>query len=1803
MPAVAGVVRTAAYSFCSASMHNKALPRPCGWQRLVMAMLLLLTLSLSGLASAAHFIASPPAQLNWDGAAAAAKANVTVIRFERMAFYRYDPDNGMPLTVWQGNFANIDSLSGTPSALGPLPAPQDAFGNPLPLNTTLPLSKADFFEALEPLFIVAESPLLPASGFATRPDGRRIIAVTVDVTGAGSHTIALTETAIGSDVYVGYLQPNVAGSVIDVPPSSTVTIRYDNNGDISDSQTSGQVDPLILAAVQAERRTGISSNALPSSGLFLSKSALRSSVSSGDFLAYELQLENTTSSTANNVTVTDTLPAGFRYQSGSLRVDGISVADPLIDPTGSQLSIPVNSLAAGATSIIRYVTEVTATARGGRAINRARANAGPQVSNLASAEVLVERAFYDDRAFLVGRVIGGQCGEQDAPGIAGIRIYMEDGTSVITDDSGRWHIEGVTPGTHVLQLDTLTLGPRHELRQCHDNTRQAGNPRSRFVNVQGGTLWRENWYIDVKPGLNAHIQQQLTTTVQADEAIITLRINTGETRFDRITSQLMLPDTLTPIAGSALLDGKPISDPVLRDQQYEFNFTSSGYFRQHELQLRLKLDPETRDNIEKSILFNSFATTPGGRRFAVSSLNRVKVEGIKLNDNELVLRPRFPSMSAQLSERDKQTILTAIEPLRSLPGVRLQVAGHTDSQRIIPRAGRVINDNYALSLVRAQAVADSLAEILGIEPDTITVLGKGADQPIADNNTAEGRALNRRVTVTFFVPEKVADAQMSATLADSGIDRDRDSDNDDKKDGADAKLGFTNITDDMVFVNSAASVTARLDSRLTPKLVLNGKDVDNGRIGSRISDKESNTTVYTWIGLELDRVGEHEFELQGTGSFNIVRFRESVKVRRSARIKTIRIASAATTQENVADGLTPLQLRLELLDEFDQPIKAQAELKILSGTLRPLNHSQTSRPLEDRGDVLIVDRDGLVCFDSVSTAGTYRLRLTDGNIISDELDVPVSPDLREWILVGFAEGTVGYNTLRGNMRELGGPDNHAYSNGEAAFFARGTVKGEWLLTAAYDSRPRDKDQPYGQAIDPQRWYSLYGDDTQRSHDAASREKLYVRMEKRDFYALFGDYDTDLTVTELSRYQRTLTGAKVEWRGRNAAAQGFIAESPQGFMRDDIPADGTSGLYRLSRTSIIPGSETVSIEVRDRFTNEVISTRPMTRFIDYSLDSNDGTLYFRQPVSVQDSSFNPQRIVATYEVDNGLEKIVVGGRVSVYDEQQKLTVGVTAVEDNTLATRGALVGTDITWKPNQQHTVKAELAGTHQSMAANNSNEAWLAEHVYTSEKIDTRIRAEQTDSGFGLGQMAADDDDSRLLQAGARYRFNEDVAVSAESQRQEVPGTGNRRDLLESRLEYQQPNWQAYAGGRYVEDQTAAGVFESRQLIAGGRRDLMDKRLSLSVVGETSVDSSAESSDYPKRLMLGSDYRLNKKVSLFANQEFTWGYNRNTQDTRVGARANPWQGGTATTEVNRSMDEYGPRLMAHAGLFQAIELSNQWSADVGFDRAQTITDSNITAAPLDPRRPSSSGTAANDYTAVAGGLGYRDAAWQWTNRAEYRHADTDDKWNLLSGFSHRLDDTDTLAGRALYFHQDFINGDLSTSSEVELSYARRPLSESWFWLNRTRVVYDELSDMNGSMYGHRLINNTLVNFVAQERHQLSLQYGARYVGDTIDSQRYRGYSDLIGGEYRYDITERWDIGLRGSTLASYNSHIRHNAIGVMAGFSPIRDVWISLGYNFRGFYDDDFSGAEGRVQGIVLDFRIKFDQHSVARRDNGELQP
>ena len=99
----------------------------------------------------------------------------------------------------------------------------------------------------------------------------------------------------------------------------------------------------------------------------------------------------------------------------------------------------------------------------------------------------------------------------------------------------------------------------------------------------------------------------------------------------------------------------------------------------------------------------------------------------------------YESGSKELNASSEVELDKLVELLKDNPTLRIQINGHTDA------VGKPA-DNLTLSNNRAQAVVDYLVK-KGIQPSRLSFKGFGATQPIAENNTEEGRAKNRRTEV------------------------------------------------------------------------------------------------------------------------------------------------------------------------------------------------------------------------------------------------------------------------------------------------------------------------------------------------------------------------------------------------------------------------------------------------------------------------------------------------------------------------------------------------------------------------------------------------------------------------------------------------------------------------------------------------------------------------------------------------------------------------------------------------------------------------------------------------------------------------------------------------------------------------------------------------------------------------------------------------------------------------------------------------------------------------------------------------
>ncbi|WP_078553053.1 flagellar motor protein MotB [Bacillus alkalicellulosilyticus] len=119
-------------------------------------------------------------------------------------------------------------------------------------------------------------------------------------------------------------------------------------------------------------------------------------------------------------------------------------------------------------------------------------------------------------------------------------------------------------------------------------------------------------------------------------------------------------------------------------------------------------------------------------------------EGLLVTINDQIL---FDSGDANMKKEARKMVVKLADILASDPPKRIQISGHTDNRPIYNSQFR---SNWELSSVRALNVMNIFLENEDVIPKQLSIAGYGEYQPIASNDTAEGRERNRRVEVLIL---------------------------------------------------------------------------------------------------------------------------------------------------------------------------------------------------------------------------------------------------------------------------------------------------------------------------------------------------------------------------------------------------------------------------------------------------------------------------------------------------------------------------------------------------------------------------------------------------------------------------------------------------------------------------------------------------------------------------------------------------------------------------------------------------------------------------------------------------------------------------------------------------------------------------------------------------------------------------------------------------------------------------------------------------------------------------------------------
>jgi chemotaxis protein MotB len=107
----------------------------------------------------------------------------------------------------------------------------------------------------------------------------------------------------------------------------------------------------------------------------------------------------------------------------------------------------------------------------------------------------------------------------------------------------------------------------------------------------------------------------------------------------------------------------------------------------------------------------------------------------------------FNSGSTYVSDRARGVLEKVAQVVLDKPEIEFMVEGHTDD---VPIQNEVLLDNWDLSVKRATSIVRILQNDFGVPPERMTAAGRSFYVPIADNDTSEGRAKNRRTRIVVL---------------------------------------------------------------------------------------------------------------------------------------------------------------------------------------------------------------------------------------------------------------------------------------------------------------------------------------------------------------------------------------------------------------------------------------------------------------------------------------------------------------------------------------------------------------------------------------------------------------------------------------------------------------------------------------------------------------------------------------------------------------------------------------------------------------------------------------------------------------------------------------------------------------------------------------------------------------------------------------------------------------------------------------------------------------------------------------------
>ncbi len=1062
----------------------------------------------------------------------------------------------------------------------------------------------------------------------------------------------------------------------------------------------------------------------------------------------------------------------------------------------------------------------------------------------------------------------------------------------------------------------------------------------------------------------------------------------------------------------------------------------------------------------------------------------------------------------------------------------------------------------------------------------------------------------------------------------------------------------------------AATVVVQYPQGSQLDLRINGVAVPADLIGRTETDPKTQRVTQTWYGVSL-KEGTNALTAQAItkGQAGTVASL-TIMVRGDVQKLTVNTLESRIP----ADGKTAATVQGQLLDAQGNRSNRDAIITLTSTAGEFIDAD--ADPDQPGFQVKAHLGQFTARLQSSLEAKTVKIRAT-----TDKLEaftqLNFETNLRPSIATGVIDlrlGKRGTDFYRG-FRQFLPPDQdyHTQFDFQSAAFATGRV-GNWLFTGAFNSsRPLNetcdgttrlfRDQQFCDHT-----YPIYGDSSQSTVITPSIDSVYLRLERNSpvigagiDYAMWGDYHTEEFAQKSQQFTATtrqLHGFKGNYNLGDLQVTAFYGNNVQGFQRDTLAPDGTSGYYFLSRRLLLEGSENIFLETEElNRPGTVVDRKLLNRGPDYEIDYDRGSILFRQPVLRTDISKEGEtlvrHIVVTYQYDTpGSGSSIYAGRLQYHLARglnQESWIGGTYLKENQGNRNFSLYGADAYFSLGPKSHVIAEYAhSTNDSdVMGEVSGAAYRLEFAGEIAKgILGEAYYRKAETGFANnatvsfvpgqtrygGQVTAQVSPLTSLRFQIDHEKNEGIAPRALTtfadlfapRNEALPGDRVDNSLTTIAAGIQQKIGSADLSVDWLHrarrDRLQTGLDSTSDQLRSRFTLPLTKTLTFQAQNELTLSSQTDAV-YSDRTLLGLNWQAMPGVNVqLAQQFFTRGQYAGQSLTSLNVLGDYKFGPDTTLKGRYSIlgGADGMAMQGAIGINQGIKLAPGLKLDLAYEHVfggllgRKATGNQFAAPFAAGQSAASLGLESGDNYSI--GLDYTGSP-DFKASARYEHRTSSSGTNTVLSAAAAGKLSPALTALIRYQQANASNQTLSglgTTADLKVGLAYRDPRDDRFnallryeYRKNPNTIPDSILFGSGTGSNSHLFALEAIyapNWQWEFYGKFALRRSATYLASDL-----AGTSTVTLAQIRatYRLGERWDL-VGEARWINQSGGFRETGLALEAGYYLTPDLRLSAGYSFGRAQDDDFTGsrsAGGFYGGITFKVNELFNGFGLQKLD------